>query len=157
MLQKVDQSPHLTGSNLLTDFFSGKVEGTGMIIDRFGKIRQHVIVAMNGYWRGVSFCMDETFTYQDGKTEERRWIVTFTEGEEFVANSPDLDAPAIGCADQNTVEMSYKFPVPIASRPVRLNFDDRMYLLDENTLYERAVMKKFGIRVADIILVFRKT
>ena len=156
MLKTVNQSADYAKSNLLTRFFDGECEANGMIIDRFGKIRQTVQVTMHGYWAENAFKMDEVFTYQDGRVEERNWTVNFEDANNFLASTDDLDNPAIGTADANTVKMNYTFPVPIASRIYNLKFDDRMYYMNETTLYERATMNKFGIFLAEIVMVFHK-
>jgi hypothetical protein len=37
-----------------------------------------------------------------------------------------------------------------------VNFDDWMYQMDENVMLNRAVMSKFGIRLGEVTLSFRK-
>ena len=156
MLKKINQSADFAKSSLLATFFNGEAEANGMIIDRFGRVRQKVHVIMNGYWANDKFKMDEVFTYEDGREELRSWSVEFTDENTFLASSDELKSPAIGFSNREIVKMEYTFPVPIASRMFRLKFDDRMYLLDENTLFEQAKMSKFGIHLAEIVLVFRK-
>ena len=152
MLKKADH----THSNLLTQFFEGECEAHGLIIDRFGKVRQRIHVIMRGYWEDQAFRLNETFTYQDGRIEQRFWRVELNCDGTFSAVSGDLKTPATGVADPNYVKMAYEFLVPIGSREFRLKFDDRMYRINDTVLYERAAMKKFGILVAEIILTFHK-
>ena len=86
MLKTVNQSADYAKSNLLTRFFDGECEANGMIIDRFGRIRQTVKVTMHGYWAEDAFKMDEVFTYQDGRVEERNWTVNFEDANNFLAS-----------------------------------------------------------------------
>ena len=90
MLTKTNQSAANKHSNLLTQFFHGECEAQGLIIDRFGKVRQKIQVIMRGYWEDQFFKLDETFTYQDGRIEQRFWSVDFNDDGTFSVVSEDL-------------------------------------------------------------------
>lgn len=157
MLQKVDQLA-LGKANLLTSFFEGECRGTGIVIDRLGRVRDRITLTMSGSWRDDVFRLDETFTHEDGRKELRNWEVVLDEdsASSFTAKCPEMPVPAEGQFTSNTVRMNYRFPVPISGRQVNVKFDDRMYKVDENNLFEKASMYLFGIRVADIYLNFKK-
>ncbi len=156
MLQKVERKPVDGKPDLLTGFFTGECMGKGIIEDRFRNVRKEIEVKMIGSWQGDKFHMDEEFRYDDGSQEFRNWHVVFEEGCRFKASCPELAKPAIGHSRERNVVMNYRFPVPLFGRAWNLDFDDRMFQLDERTLFEKAVMSKFGIRLADIYLVFTK-
>ena len=156
MLQKLENQSKNHFPNLLTEFFDGLASGEGMIIDRFGKVRQKISVEMEGSWEGQTFRLDEQFRYHDGNSEQRNWSVLFQDPNHFTAACPELKKPAVGHCDDQEVRMNYTYPVPINGRTISLDFDDRMYRISHDTMLERAVMKKFGITFAEIILAFRK-
>lgn len=157
MLQKVDRSKS-GESNLLTSFFNGECHGTGIVIDRLGRVRDRVSIIMVGRWEHNAFRLDESFTHEDGRMETRAWTVTIDENglNSFSATCPEMSAPAKGEFTADTVRMKYRFPVPISGKSVQVKFDDRMYRVGESSLFERASMFLFGIRVADIYLNFEK-
>lgn len=157
MLQKTGDAGKRQPENPLTGFFDGHAVGEGLVIDRFGKIRNRLRVGMHGYWQEGGFILDEDFAYGDGTREKRRWTVRFGEDGSFVASAPDLGQPATGRILPGEVRMKYLFDVTIGGRRMRMRFDDRMYSLDGETLYQRARMSRFGIALADVVLVFRKT
>ena len=39
---------------------------------------------------------------------------------------------------------------------LQINFDDWMFLLDDQVMLNRAVMSKFGIRLGEVLLSFRR-
>ena len=157
MLQKVDTGT-LKESNLLTNFFDGECRGTGVVIDRLGRVRDRISLAMTGRWENGIFTMDETFVHEDGRVEAREWKVVTNENNPlvFTAACPEMRVPAKGRATQNSVVMNYTYPVSISGRQFSLQFDDRMYLTSETTIFERAIMKKFGFNLADIYINFEK-
>ena len=46
--------------------------------------------------------------------------------------------------------------MPWRDGSIDLRIDDRMYLVDEQTLINESVMYKFGFRVGEILLVIRR-
>lgn len=43
-----------------------------------------------------------------------------------------------------------------APRTWQMDMDDRMYLIDGQTMLDRTTMSKFGVRVGEVTLSFRK-
>ena len=143
--------------NPMTDFFSGHSTASGFVLDRRGKVRRTLEIQLEGFWSDEVFCLAEKFTYGDGEREERVWEVRFLGGDEFLAQCADLDKPARGQFHSGEIRMDYVFPVPVGGRKIDLRFDDRMYRISPDTLLGRARLSKFGLEVAEIFLVFRKT
>ena len=155
MLQRVETALQRP-ANMMTRFFDGKREARGLIVDRFGHIRRRIHVTMEGWWNGSDFCLDEVFSYDNGDVETRQWVVSFDAEGGMRASCPDLPTPIEGRIDGDEIRMNYPYTVPLNGMAVSMRFDDRMYLLDNDTIYQRVVMSKFGIRLAEITLVFCK-
>ena len=156
MLQKTGHGGSNQPTNLLTEFFEGRCIGEGLVIDRLGRIRNRLHVEMQGYWKDGRFVLDEEFTYGDGTTELRLWKVAFGGDSTFDASCGDLAVPARGLVGDGEIRMDYRFAVTIAGRKHLMRFDDRMYRVGEETVLGRAKMKKFGIVLAEVFLVFRR-
>jgi hypothetical protein len=153
MLQNTDT---VRPDNTLTRYFEGEANARGFIIDMFGRVRTRFCVRMKGYWAEKDFILDETFTYDDGKVEERLWRVRFSARGRFTATAAALARPARGRIVGDEVWMDYAYPVPVLGMTMKLRFDDRMYPLGNGALFERARLRKFGVTLAELILVFRK-
>ncbi len=54
-------------------FFDGRVEGWGLVEDRFGRLRRQFHVVIDGSIAGDELTLDEVFRYADGDVGERQW------------------------------------------------------------------------------------
>ena len=46
--------------------------------------------------------------------------------------------------------------LPVGDKVYNVNFDDWMFLMDDKVMLNRAVMSKFGFRLGEVTLSFRK-
>ena len=53
--------------------------------------------------------------------------------------------------------LKYTLAVPYKDKTINIKIDDRMYLVEPNTLINESKMTKFGFTVGQIILVIRKS
>ena len=63
---------------------------------------------------------------------------------------------AEGAAYGNAFNWHYTLVLPVNGEVYHVNMDDWMYLVDEQTLLNRATMTKFGFEVGQVTLFFRK-
>ena len=63
---------------------------------------------------------------------------------------------AAGEAAGNALQWRYTLALPVEGRTWHVQMDDWMYLIDGQTLANRTVMRKFGLRVAEISIFFRR-
>lgn len=56
----------------------------------------------------------------------------------------------------NAFRWQYRLSLPVDGRVWEVNFDDWMYLMDQDTLINRASMRKFGIEWGQVTLFFRR-
>jgi hypothetical protein len=56
----------------------------------------------------------------------------------------------------NAFHWRYTMALEVDGRTWNVDFDDWMFLVDERTMLNRAVMSKFGIRLGEVLLSFRK-
>ena len=140
----------------LRTYFSGKVDGWGMIQDRSGKVTRRMTVEITATWRGDVGTLDERFTNADGTKEARVWTIT-KQGDRYVGTAGDVVGTAVGEAAGNALNWRY---VLDAKRDdgstVKLDMDDWMWLVDERTLVNRTRFSKFGIRLGEVSFFFRK-
>jgi uncharacterized protein YceK len=139
----------------LKTYFSGKVDGWGMVQDRSGKVLRRMYVEMECTWKGDEGVLDESFQWSDGKTEKRIWKIR-KDGDRYIGTAADVVGEAAGEAAGNTLRWNYVLALPQENGGYHVNMDDWMWQLDEKTLANRTTMTKFGIKFAEITIFFRK-
>jgi len=140
----------------LDRFFNGVVSAHGMFSDRSGKVVRRFTVLMNCSWNGNQGVLDEDFTYSDGKTEKRVWRITKSGPGRYHAQADDVVGSAIGEAAGNALNWRYTLRLPVDGKAYEVEFDDWMFQIDERVVLNRAMMSKFGIRLGEVTLAFRK-
>ena len=138
----------------LTAFFAGATRGWGIFEDRFGKLRRRFTVEMHGRWQGGVFVLDERFRYETGEEESRVWRLTPQVHGRFSATSDDCVGTLAGVATPDSVTMRYRFILKLESRPITVDFDDRIYRMGDTIAVNRATMSKWGIKLGEVSLFF---
>jgi hypothetical protein len=147
-----DEKPALD----LATFFNGKVIAHGIFQNRSGEVVRRFVVDMDGRWEGNEGVLDEHFTYSDGKRERRVWRLTRQADGRYTGKADDVVGTAGGRTAGNAFQWNYTLRLPVDDSVYEVQFDDWMYLVDEGVMLNRATMSKFGIRLGEVTLSFRK-
>ena len=139
----------------LFTYFNGKVDGWGMVQDRSGKVLRRMVVEIDCKWNGGEGVLNESFQWSDGKTEKRVWKIR-KNGDRYVGTAGDVVGEALGVAAGNALQWQYVLALPGEAGGYRVDMDDWMWMVDDKTLTNRTTMSKFGIKVAEITIFFRK-
>jgi hypothetical protein len=139
----------------LRQYFSGTVDGWGYVKDRSGKVVRRMYVEIVCSWNGNEGTLDESFKWSDGKTEKRIWKIR-KDGNRYVGTAGDVVGEATGAASGNALQWNYVLRLPPEQGSYEVNMDDWMWLIDDKTLANQTVMTKFGIKFAEINILFRK-
>lgn len=141
----------------LRDYLNGPLVAKGILFDYSGKVDLAFHVDITGTWNGNKGTLEEHFRYSDGRTEARTWHIAFTDDHHFTATAADVIGTAQGSQHGNSVNMRYTLN---ATRPngerITLSMDDWMYLLDDKTLINRTAMRKYGIKVGELVISFER-
>ncbi len=140
----------------ITQFLAGRTTAWGIVEDRFGAIRARFTVSMHGYWEGQSFILDETFVYDAGYSETRRWRVEPHGGGRFSATCDDCVGQAAGESNKDTISMAYRFRLKLSSRQLVVRFNDRIYRMGDDTAINRATITKWGVRLGELSIFFKR-
>ena len=140
----------------LKTYFNGPLVAHGIFTDRSGKVARRFVVQMTGTWQGNEGTLDERFTYSDGKTERRVWRLTDLGNGRWSGRADDVVGEATGQASGNALNWAYTLRLPVDGKVYEVQFDDWMFLMDERVMLNRAIMSKFGIRLGEVTLAFRK-
>ncbi len=140
----------------IEDFFLGKTSASGLFIDRFGKVKRQFKVDMEGIQEGDLFILNETFLYDDGEEEFRRWEIKKTGDKTYEGRSTDIKGIALGERSGNAINWHYTLKLKYKGGIMLVNFDDWLIMQDNKSVFNKATMKKFGVRLGDVYLFFRK-
>ena len=140
----------------LLEYFEGETTAWGLIVDRFGNLQRTFKVRLNGNIDNKQLLLKEYFTYNDGETEFREWIITKTETGTYEGKSKDTIGVAKGKQVGNTMRMVYDTTISIGETDIRVSFDDRFVKADKKVVINRADILKWGIKIADVTIFFSK-
>ena len=139
----------------LARYFDGTVDGWGMFQDRSGRVVKRFHVRIDARWAGNTGTLDEHFEYSDGTKERRVWTLV-KDGGRYTGTAGDVVGTAQGRASGNALHWTYVLALPVDGRTWHVDMDDWMFLVDETTLLNRTTMSKFGVKVGEVTLSFRK-
>lgn len=140
----------------LRQYFDGRLLAHGLVTDRGGKVLQRFTVELTGTWQGDTGTLDERFTYADGRRETRVWTLQRLPDGSWRGRAADIVGEARGQTAGNALNWRYTLRLPVDGRTWDIAFDDWMYLVDERVLLNRAEMRKFGVRVGEVLLSFQR-
>ena len=140
----------------LEQYFAGQTKGWGIVQDRFGRITRRFVVEIEGRFEGDRGELDERFVWSDGEKQRRVWRLQKVGPQHWVGEADDVVGQAQGRLSGNALQWGYTLAVPIDGRTIEMQFDDWMVLVDNEVLMNRAVFSKFGIRLGEVTLSFRR-
>jgi len=137
-------------------FFSGTIDAWGMFQKRDGEVVKRFHVVMEGREEAGALVLDEHFDYSDGTRQRRVWTLRRQPDGRWRGTADDVIGTADGAVAGNALHWRYHLRLPVDDKTYDVAFDDWMYLIDEQTLVNRARMSKFGVRLGDVTLLMRK-
>jgi hypothetical protein len=140
----------------LRRYFNGIVDAWGIFTDRSGKVVKRFTVVMHCSWNGEQGVLDEDFVYSDGTTQKRIWTLTHLGDGRFSGQAGDVIGSAEGHTRGNAFNWRYTMALPVSGQTWHVQFDDWMYLMNEQVMLNKASMSKFGIFLGEVTLSFTK-
>lgn len=140
----------------LEKFFNGKLIAHGLFKDRFNKVKKTFVVTMDASWKDNTCTLNEDFVYNDGSKFKRVWTLQKIKENEYLGFASDVHGRAVGKIAGNTLFWNYTLVLPEENNHLHVQFEDWMYLIDEDTLLNHSYMSKFFITLGEVILSIRK-
>lgn len=137
-------------------FFAGETLAWGIFEDRFGRLRRDFRVAVEGRWDGRVLTLDERFAFSDGAAERRVWRLTKLDAGRYRAACDEVEGAPLVRVAGNALHFSYVIGLAINGRRLPVRFDDWMFLQPQDVLVNRARVSKFGLRLGEATIFFRK-
>lgn len=140
---------------VLTEHLNGPILCEGVIYGPLGRVSSSFVAQMMGEWDGSTGTLAEDFTYSTGNTQLRKWYLTMREDGHFTATADDIIGKAEGVQRGNTVRMTYRIKLSEEAGGHTLDVTDWMYHTGEGVIINRSQMRKFGIKVAELVATMR--
>jgi hypothetical protein len=123
---------------------------SGLVHDRFGKLRREFTGLMVGEMQGATFVMNEELRYGDGQVEHRTWRLTPDGARGYRGETSDSVGAVTGICAGRAVTLSYKLRLPLFGAPRKVAFEDSMYLQPDGQILDRAVLRLWGLHIATV-------
>ena len=140
----------------LSHYLNGPLHAWGMFQNRKGEVVKRFHVKLLGTWHDKVGTLEEDFTYSDGTIQRRVWTITRVDEHHYTGTAADVVGTAVGEAHGNALNWRYVLALPVEGTVYHVRFDDWMFLVDEEVMLNRAVMSKWGFRLGEVTLSFRK-
>ena len=147
-----DQKPRL----IIEDYLSGNVKAWGILQNRSGKVTRQFSANLNGKWDGKQLILDEKFIWTDGEIQERQWRINKIDEHNYEGTAGDVVGIAKGYSYGPTFKFEYVLLVPVKGKEIKITFDDWIFQQDDKVAINKATMTKFGIKVAELTVLFLK-
>ncbi|NOD94400.1 DUF3833 family protein [Ruegeria sp. HKCCD4884] len=139
----------------LKEHLNGEILSEGLIYGPNGKMSNSFVARMVGEWKGNSGTLSEYFTYSNGKQMTRKWYLTLGTGNTFTATADDIVGEGRGIISGSTVKLTYRIILPEDAGGHTLDVTDWMYLTEHGVIMNRSEMRKFGLKVAELVATMR--
>ncbi|MEM9104006.1 MAG: DUF3833 family protein [Pseudomonadota bacterium] len=143
------------GHFVLEDFFEGHTFADATF-SAINGVRRHFRIEINGVWSGGVLSLHEVFTFDDGETDQKTWHFEKVAKGKYIANREDLLQPVEAVIRDDTLRYTYSLYLDSDQKKNVVLFKDRITLLDDHTLKNRAVVHKFGLPVGMVKGTFTK-
>jgi hypothetical protein len=147
-----DKKPRL----IIEEYLSGNVKAWGILQNRSGKVTRQFSADLNGQWDGKMLILDEKFVWSDGEIQTRQWKIKKIDNHNYEGTAGDVVGIAKGYSYGPAFKFEYVLLVPVKGREMKITFDDWIFMQDERVAINRATMTKFGIKVAELTVMFVK-
>lgn len=135
----------------ITRHFSGPITCEGMIFGPTGRMAGRFVADMEGNWDGAKGSLKEYFTYATGAKQTREWHLNMGDNGHFTATAADVIGVAQGRQSGATVRMKYRLKLDEDAGGHILDVTDWLYLLEDGSMMNKSEMRKFGVKVAELI------
>ena len=141
---------------IIEEYLSGNVKAWGVLQNRSGKVTRQFSADLNGSWDGKQLIFNEKFNWDDGEIQNREWTINKIDENNYEGTAGDVVGKAIGYSYGPAFKFEYALLVPVKGKEMKITFDDWIFKQDEKVAINRATMTKFGIKVAELTVVFVK-
>ena len=151
---------HFAGTQPVFDpmaYFAGHTRSWGVFENRAGDPSRSFTTDCTGRREGDTLVLDQTFTYEDGQTQQRHWRIRRVDAHRYEATANDVVGVGTGEAYGNAFHWEYTVALKPGNPLENVRLKQWMYLQsDGRTVLNRGSVNAFGIEVAQIAESFQR-
>ena len=134
---------------------NGPMVSEGIIFGPREQVLSRFTADFHGEWDGNTGTLAESFLYATGARQERKWFLTMGENGHFTATADDIIGEGKGVQVGSTVRLTYRIKLGDAGGGHELDVIDWMYLMENGAILNKSEMRKFGVKVAELVASIR--
>ncbi len=135
----------------ITKQLGGPLLSEGVLFGPNGKVATRFVARMEGSWQDNQGILRETFTYDNGTVQNREWKITLGENGKFSATASDVIGTGEGEISGSTMVLRYKIKLTEAAGGHELDVIDWIYLTENGVMINKSEMRKFGVKVVELV------
>lgn len=140
---------------VLEDALAGQTLGEGVFINSLTGAETTFSVVINGTWDGKVLTLVEDFNFGDGSKDRKTWHLTKTDAGRYQGTREDVLGSADVRQDGKAVRIDYYVTLRTGLGGINVRFRDLLYLQDDSTIANKAVVSKFGLRIGRVEITMR--
>ncbi|MFP3343531.1 DUF3833 domain-containing protein [Halomonas sp. SIMBA_159] len=152
----VEEYANTTPKLDIADYFVGQTRAWGMVQDYSGEVQRRFTVDITGTYEGDTLTLDEAFVFADGETDQRVWKFERVDEHHWIGTANDVEGQVDARQYGHAFHMRYPLDIEVSGRTLSFTMDDWMYLQPDGRLINRTEMRKFGLALGEITLVFEQ-
>jgi hypothetical protein len=139
-------------------FFLSRTTGHGVVRDLGGRLIGRCAITTLGVWDHDygALHFDETFVYEDGRTDILNWTFAPDAQGRMSASEPSITAPVRGWADGEDYRLRFKRRGGPGTGRLVLTYDVRFTLMQPDLALKRARLKLFGVTLGEMTAFHRR-
>jgi Protein of unknown function (DUF3833) len=134
---------------------AGRTVGDGVFVNSLTGGETKFSVVIDGRWDGKVLTLVEDFTYTDGTEERKTWRLSKTGDGRYQGTREDVIGTADVWQDGPGVRLDYYVTLSTGIGGIDVRFQDLLYLQDDGTIANKAVVSKFGLRIGRVDITMR--
>jgi hypothetical protein len=136
---------------------SGPFACDGVIYGPTGRVVSRFSADFDIAWDGNHGVMAEHFRYDSGTRQDREWRLELGNDGTVRAEADDVVGTGTGQQHGSALHLKYRIRLTKDAGGHVLDVTDWMYLAPDGAIVNRSQFRKFGIKVAELVAVMRKT
>ena len=153
---QVDDYRYQAPTLKMEDFFQGDLVAYGVVKDFRGRVIRKFTAEILAYWRDGVGTLEEDFEFDDGELERRVWKLQTNSTNNYTGTAGDVVGDGEVTVAGNSAFLDYVLRIPYGDGSINVRIDDRMYLITPTVLLNESTLRKFGIKVGELLLVIQK-
>lgn len=132
------------------EFFNGHLTAHGVLKNRRGEVTRYFTATIDASWNNNVGTLAERFVFNDGEVQFRTWTLTPTGPNIYQATAGDVIGAGKAQISGNAMQVDYVLEIDYRDKKINLDVEDWMWRVDENTVINHSILRKWGFRVGSI-------